>query len=97
MRFVEAGGTAVIASLTEVVPAMAGEAGTRIVPEAGTGRKTERTAGHAAEKSTGKRHGKKADSKKAPAKKATTRKAAQPGTTVIDIDEARKRASGGRA
>ena len=35
MSFVEAGGTAVIGSLTEVVQAMAGEAGTRIVPEAG--------------------------------------------------------------
>jgi carbamate kinase len=34
MRFVAAGGTAIIASLTEVVPAMAGEAGTRIVPDA---------------------------------------------------------------
>jgi carbamate kinase len=34
MRFVEAGGTAVIASLTEVVQAMSGEAGTRIVPDA---------------------------------------------------------------
>ena len=34
MRFVRAGGTAVIASLTEVVPAMHGEAGTRIVPKA---------------------------------------------------------------
>jgi carbamate kinase len=32
MRFVEAGGTAVIGSLNEVVQAMAGEAGTRIVP-----------------------------------------------------------------
>jgi hypothetical protein len=31
---VAAGGTAIIASLTEVVPAMAGEAGTRIVPDA---------------------------------------------------------------
>jgi len=31
---VAGGGTAVIASLTEVVQAMAGEAGTRIVPEA---------------------------------------------------------------
>jgi carbamate kinase len=35
MRFVEAGGTAVIGSLSEVVQAMAGEAGTRIVPNAG--------------------------------------------------------------
>jgi len=97
MRFVEAGGTAVIASLTEVVPAMAGEAGTRIVPEARTGRKRERTTGPAAEKPAGKRHGKKDDSKKAPAKKAAARKAAQPGATVIDIGEARLRASGGRA
>jgi carbamate kinase len=35
MRFVTSGGTAVIASLTEVVPAMNGQAGTRIVPDAG--------------------------------------------------------------
>jgi carbamate kinase len=35
MRFVRGGGTAVIASLTQVVPAMAGNAGTRIVPGAG--------------------------------------------------------------
>src|SRR5665648_110939 len=48
MRFVAAGGTAIIASLTEVVQAMAGDAGTRIVPETGTGKKTERAAGHAA-------------------------------------------------
>src|SRR5665648_1085164 len=68
MRFVAAGGTAIIASLTEVVQAMAGDAGTRIVPEAGTGRKTERAAGHAAKKSAGKTRGKKADSKKAPPK-----------------------------
>ncbi len=33
MRFVRGGGTAIIANLTEVVPAMAGEAGTRIVPD----------------------------------------------------------------
>src|SRR5665647_393030 len=68
MRFVAAGGTAIIASLTEVVQAMAGDAGTRIVPEAGTGKKTERAAGHAAKKSAGKTRGKKADSKKAPPK-----------------------------
>jgi len=68
MRFVEAGGTALIASLTEVVQAMAGEAGTRIVPEAGTGKKSESPAGHATKKSAGKTHAKKADSKKAPAK-----------------------------
>ena len=33
MRFVRGGGTAIIANLTEVVPAMAGDAGTRIVPD----------------------------------------------------------------
>ena len=33
LRFVDAGGEAVIASLTEVGPAMAGEAGTHIVPD----------------------------------------------------------------
>jgi carbamate kinase len=35
MSFVEAGGQAVIGSLTEVMQAMNGEAGTRIVPEVG--------------------------------------------------------------
>ena len=45
-----------------------GEAGTRIVPVAGTGKKTERAAGHAAKKSAGKTRSTKADSKKAPAK-----------------------------
>ena len=97
MRFVAAGGTAVIASLTEVVPAMNGEAGTRIVPEAGTRTKAERAAGHAAKKSAGKVRGKKAGAKKAPAKKVAADRAAQPGATVIDINEARKRAAGGRA
>jgi carbamate kinase len=97
MRFVAAGGTAVIASLTEVVPAMNGEAGTRILPEAGTGKKAERAASHAAKKSAGKPHGKKSDAKKAPATKATAKKVARPGATVIDLSEARRRASGGTA
>jgi carbamate kinase len=35
MRFVDGGGTAIISSLTEVVQAMAGDAGTRIVPDTG--------------------------------------------------------------
>jgi carbamate kinase len=99
MRFVAGGGTAIIASLTEVVPALNGDAGTQIVPEAGTEgkKKTERAAGPAATKSAGKSHGKKAGFKKVAAKKAAARKATQPGATVIDISEARKRASGGRA
>ena len=35
LRFVDAGGESVFASLTEVGPAMAGKAGTHIVPDAG--------------------------------------------------------------
>ena len=98
MRFVAAGGTAIIGSLTEVVPAMNGEAGTRIMPEAGAGKqKAQHTADHAAKKHAGKARGKKTGSKKTAAKKADASKAAQAGATVIDINEARKRAAGGRA
>ena len=39
LRFVEAGGVSVIASLTEVVPAMRGDAGTRIVPDKKTAKR----------------------------------------------------------
>ena len=45
LRFVEAGGESVIASLTEVGPALAGEAGTHIVPDARAGRAREAAAG----------------------------------------------------
>jgi hypothetical protein len=48
LRFVQAGGTAVIASLTEVVPAMAGTAGTRIVPDKPTRKKPARKPAGAA-------------------------------------------------
>jgi carbamate kinase len=98
MRFVAAGGTAIIGSLTEVVPAMNGEAGTRIMPEAGAGKqKAQPTADHATKKHAGKARGKKAGAKKTAAKKAGAGKAAPAGATVIDINEARKRAAGGRA
>jgi len=98
MRFVAAGGIAVIGSLTEVVPAMNGEAGTRIVPEAGAGKqKAKRTADHVTKKAAGKARGKKTGSKKKTAKEAGAGKTAQAGATVIDINEARKRAAGGRA
>ena len=40
LRFVDAGGESIIASLTEVGPAMAGSAGTHIVPDAAAKRKT---------------------------------------------------------
>jgi hypothetical protein len=102
LRFVEAGGTAVIGRLTEVVPAMNGEAGTRIVPQTGAAKKAPRVPDGGAKKAAGKPHGRKADAKKAPAKKTSSKKAAsdktpQPGATVIDIGEARGRLTGGRS
>jgi len=48
LRFVESGGQAVIASLTEVVPALAGEAGTHILPDAAGARRPRRAARGAA-------------------------------------------------
>jgi carbamate kinase len=97
MRFVEAGGTAVIASLTEVAPAMAGDAGTRIVPETGAPGDSRRAPGDAAKKPTGKSHGKKSGSKRARSKKTAASKAAPPGDAATDISEARKPASGRNA
>ena len=44
LRFVDAGGESVIASLTEVGPALAGRAGTHIVPDRGARRAAKRTA-----------------------------------------------------
>ena len=104
LRFVEAGGTAVIGSLTEVVQAMNGEAGTRIVPEAGAGEpKAKRTADQVAKKDAGKvaparrRARKRRRRRRRREGAAGAGEAAQAGATVIDIDEARKRAAGGRA
>jgi len=48
LHFVQEGGTAVIGSLTEVVPAMAGTAGTRIVPDTPTRKKPARKPADAA-------------------------------------------------
>jgi glutamate 5-kinase len=97
MRFVEGGGTAVIGSLTEVVQAMDGKAGTRIVAEPGAMKMARRTPREGAKKAGGKTHGKKSDGKKGAAKRAAAGKPARPGATVIDISEARKRVSGGTA
>jgi len=47
LRFVDAGGESVIASLTEVGPAMAGKAGTHIVPDTATQRKPKQGAAEA--------------------------------------------------
>jgi hypothetical protein len=49
LRFADAGGEAVIASLTEVGPAMAGRAGTHIVPDAPARSGGKRGAGAAGE------------------------------------------------
>ena len=63
LRFVDAGGESVIASLVEVGPAMAGRAGTHIVPDEPA--KTKPAAGaKAAGKTAAKTAGKTADTKK---------------------------------
>jgi carbamate kinase len=54
LRFVEGGGVAVIGSLIEVVPALAGEAGTRIVPDKKrAGRGQAQSAGGAGRRTAG--------------------------------------------
>ena len=73
LSFVDAGGESVIASLTEVGPALAGRAGTHIVPDAaakrkaGAGREVE---GHAAAKPKARPRGPGAAAKKTAAPKA---------------------------
>jgi glutamate 5-kinase len=97
LRFVDAGGESVIASLTEVGPALAGKAGTHIVPDGAAKKAAKPRAG-------GKTGGKGA---KAPAKAAANTAVArkQPpaprrrttsssgGADVIDITTARRRAA----
>ena len=92
LRFVRTGGTAIIGSLTEAVPAMAGTSGTRIVPDAGTGKNAARKPAPAK-----KAQAAKPAPRKTPAKKADGRRAKPAGATVSDTSEARQRASGGRA
>jgi carbamate kinase len=91
LRFVDAGGESVIASLTEVGPAMAGEAGTHIVPDAAAGAKpAPRAAAKARPTAKPKAAGKPAA--KAAAKKAAP-KAKRPrkgGAEVIDISSVRR-------
>jgi carbamate kinase len=95
LRFVDAGGESVIASLIEVGPAMAGRAGTHIVPDAPA--KAKRGAGPAAKpaaKSTGKAAGtKKAAARKQPAKRERRDSSTSDGADVIDITTARRRAA----
>ena len=73
LRFVDAGGTAVIASLTEVVQAMAGEAGTRIVPDEAAEARQERAARRRRQdrsKAAGKAHAQEGRLQEGAAKKA---------------------------
>ena len=92
LRFTDAGGEAVIASLTEVGPALAGAAGTHIVPDAAAKRKTQTKAAARPKasprtKATGKP--KAAAAKQPAAPKTPARKPRKPargkGAEVIDI------------
>ncbi len=93
LRFVDAGGESVIASLTEVGPALAGRAGTHIVPDApakGAGKR-----GGAAAKAApaaGKAAGTAPAAKKtaAPAKKPRQRGRQGSAAEVIDISTRRR-------
>ena len=96
LRFVDAGGESVIASLTEVGPAMAGKAGTHIVPDAPA--KAKRGGAKPAAKTTAKAPGKAAATKKTavprePAKRPRRTTSTAGGDDVIDISTARRRAA----
>jgi carbamate kinase len=88
LRFVDAGGESVIASLTEVVTALAGEAGTHIVPDAAGGRARPQAAAKPAAKSATKR-----PTGRAGRASRTPEGEAAPGARVIDINSARRRAA----
>ena len=98
LRFVDAGGEAVIASLTEVGPALAGRAGTHIVPDAPAKRAATPAGARSAGKTAGKPSGKaatgpgKTASPKPPAKRTRRGAATSGGADVIDITTARRRA-----
>ena len=85
LRFVDAGGESVIASLVEVGPAMAGEAGTHIVPDAPAKRRAP------ARRAPKKAPAEPRAAAKTPAKKK--RNAPRAGADVIDINTARRRAA----
>ena len=72
LRFVDAGGESVIASLIEVGPALAGKAGTHIVPDAPA--KARRSGTKAAASTAAKAPGKAAGTKKAAARKAPAKR-----------------------
>jgi hypothetical protein len=90
LRFAGAGGEAVIASLTEVGEAMAGKAGTHIVPDAPAERASRRGAAKqpAGEPETGQ-----TGTAPAPAKEPRQRSRRSPGADVIDISTRRHAAA----
>ena len=98
LRFVDAGGESVIASLTEVGPAMAGRAGTHIVPDAPAKRAAKPRAGGKAAAKAAKPPAKAAAAgrRRPPStpRQRTRRGAARDGgAEVIDITTARRRAA----
>jgi carbamate kinase len=91
LRFADAGGEAVIASLTEVGEALAGRAGTHIVPD-GAARAGKPPA--AAKKAPSKAaRTKRAAARKGPAKKPRGETPKDSGADVIDITTGRRRAA----
>ncbi len=108
LRFVDAGGEAVIASLREVGPALAGEAGTHIVPDPPARRaaKPARTAAGTKQTAASKRQAGKAGAQQPAKPAAKPRKPAAPkssqkkprpadtgGADVIDIESRRHAAA----
>jgi carbamate kinase len=104
LRFVDAGGESVIASLTQVGPALAGKAGTHIVPDAQSRRRTAAKQAAAKKPATRKPATEKPAAGRSAAKKPTaTKTTSKPRSRtrseavadVIDINRPRRRASGG--
>ena len=95
LRFVDAGGESVIASLVEVGPALAGRAGTHIVPDAPA--ESRRSGTKAAASATNRPPVKAAGTNKAAARKAPSKRTRRPATTggadVIDITTGQRRAA----
>ena len=97
LRFVDAGGESVIASLTEVGAALAGRAGTHIVPD-GPAKAAKRGGGSKAAAKPAKASGtaaatKKPAARKKPAERTRRSTSTAGGADVIDITTARRRAA----
>jgi carbamate kinase len=103
LRFVRTGGTAVIGSLVEVLPALRGEAGTRIIPDAAAKSKprskkprTRTTAKGPAGPDSAGGGSRRPGARRKPSDSPTNRRGAdRTGADVIDIGDARRRLAGG--